>query len=100
MKVIDQHIDNIEKLCDEYGVKALFAFGSVTKDELKPKSDIDLLVDIDVSDPLKYADSYFALKFQLEILLKRHIDLLELKAIKNFRLKESIDKTKVLIYAR
>ena len=100
MKSIDQHIDYIKQLCAEYGVKALFAFGSVIKDELKNESDIDLLVDLETSDPLKYADEYFALKFKLEHLLRRQIDLLEVKEINNVYLKESIDKTKVLIYAR
>ena len=48
------NIDRINALCDMYHVKSLFAFGSVTRDELKPSSDIDLVVDIDNSDPLSY----------------------------------------------
>jgi len=43
------------------------------------KSDIDLIVDIDSNDPLDYADHYFNLKFALEELLNRQIDLLENK---------------------
>ena len=83
MNPITLNIDKIKALCDEYHVKTLFVFGSVARDELKPTSDIDLVVDIDSKDPLTYSDDYFGLKFQLEQLLKRQIDLLELRAIKN-----------------
>jgi len=95
---ISQHIDQIKKLCDINKVKSLFAFGSITTDHFQPESDIDLVVDIDEKDPLSYSDNYFNLKFHLEELLKRHIDLLEQKAIKNPYLKKQIDQTKVLIY--
>lgn len=98
MKIIRINIENIKKLCETFHVKSLFAFGSVTRDELKPNSDIDLLVDIDDTDPLNYSDDYFGLKFQLEQLLKRDIDLLELRAIKNLYLKQNIDNSKVLVY--
>jgi len=81
-------------------VKALFAFGSVTTGKFGPDSDIDLVVDIDSGDPLAYSDSYFNLKFQLEQLLHRQIDLLEQKAISNPYLKREIDQTKVLLYGK
>ncbi len=87
-------------LCIKYHVKSLFAFGSVTRDELKPNSDIDLIVDIEGNDPLSYTDDYFGLKFQLEQLLKRQIDLLELRAIKNQYLMQNIENSKVLVYGK
>ena len=98
MEEISQHIEQIKKLCDINKVKSLFAFGSITTDHFQPHSDIDLVVDIDEKDPLSYTDNYFNLKFHLEELLKRQIDLLEQKAIKNPYLKKQIDQTKVLIY--
>ena len=76
----------------------MFAFGSVTRNELNENSDIDLVVEIDESDPLSYTDHYFDLKEKLENLLKRPIDLLEEKAIRNPFLRSEIEKTKVLIY--
>jgi uncharacterized protein len=100
VKLITLNIDTIKALCDKYHVKTLFAFGSVTRDELKPNSDIDLVVDIDSSDPISYSDNYFGLKFQLEHLLKRHIDLLELRAIKNQYLKQNIEDSKILVYGK
>lgn len=98
MKEIDKHIEQIKKLCDSNGVKSLFAFGSVLQDRLRVDSDIDLLVDIDDRDPLSYADKYFDLKFNLEKIFNRKIDLLELRAVRNRFLKEEIDRTKFQIY--
>ena len=100
MKALKGHIEQIKRLCNTYHVKSLFAFGSVVTDKLKVGSDIDLIVDIDSKDPIDYSDNYFALKFQLENILKRPVDLLEDKAVKNPFLKKQIDNTKVLIYGR
>lgn len=100
MNLITSNIGRIKALCDLYHVKTLFAFGSVTRNELKPDSDIDLVVDIDSNDPLTYSDDYFGLKFQLEQVLKRPIDLLELRAIKNQYLKQNIENSKVLVYGK
>ncbi len=100
MKEINTHIDQIKMLCDSNKVKTLFAFGSVTTDQFNLDSDIDLVVDIDESDPMNYSDYYFSLKLQLENLFCRPIDLLEQKAIKNPYLKKEIDQTKVLIYGK
>ena len=83
-----------------YHVRSLFAFGSIINDNFNADSDVDLVVDIEDSDPLEYSDNYFGLKSQLEILLKREIDLLENKSIKNPYLKREIDRTKVLVYGK
>src|ERR1700712_4815513 len=93
VKEIKDHIEQIEQLCSTHSVKSLFAFGSVVSDNLKSTSDIDLLVDIDSKDPNDYSDNYFELKFQLEDILKRPVDLLEDKTLKNPFLKKQIDNT-------
>ncbi len=99
MKELVEHMDQIKKMCALNKVKSLFAFGSITTSNFNSDSDIDLIVEIDQTDPLSYSDSYFNLKFQLEKLLHRQIDLLEQKAIKNPYLKAEIENTKVLVYA-
>lgn len=75
MNEINKHIEQIKTLCDSNKVKSLFAFGSVIKDKLTPESDIDFIVDIDDQDPLSYSDKYFDLKFNLEKIFNRKIDL-------------------------
>ena len=76
----------------------MFVFGSVLNDRFTKKSDIDLLVDFSGVDLYDYADNYFDFKSALENLLKRQIDLLEDKAVKNPYLRKSIDSSKHLIY--
>jgi predicted nucleotidyltransferase len=100
MKEIKDHIAQINQLCNTHDVKSLFAFGSIVSGELDSNSDIDLVVDIDNTDPIAYSDNYFDLKFQLENILKRQIDLLESNSVKNPFLKKQIDNTKVLVYGR
>jgi len=100
VKELKDHIEQINQLCNTHNVRSLFAFGSIVSGKLKPESDIDLIVDIDSKDPIDYSDNYFALKFELEDMLNRPIDLLEAKALKNPFLKKQIDNTKVLVYGR
>lgn len=98
MKEIYKHIEQVKKLCNANKVKSLFVFGSATKNAMRPDSDIDLVVDIDDQDPLSYADKYFNLKFQLEKIFNRKIDLLESRSIRNRFLRQEIDQTKFQIY--
>lgn len=95
---LDSYIDEINQLCENHKVRQLFAFGSVLNNEFTEDSDIDLVVDFIALDPFEYAENYFGLKFALEDLLKRQIDLLEQKALKNKYLAISIDNSKKLLY--
>ena len=100
MNILDQHIDQITKLCELNEVDSLFAFGSVLPNKFRSDSDIDLVVEIDDNDPISYTDKYFNLKFQLEEILNRKIDLLEQKSIRNKFLKNEIERNKTQIYGR
>jgi len=98
MQFIKQNIESIRALCESHKVKTLYAFGSVLTEKFSEQSDVDLLVDfVDVA-LLDYADNYFDLKFSLEETLKRPVDLLEEKALKNPYFKNTIDKSKTLIF--
>lgn len=77
----------------------MYAFGSVLTNHFRDDSDIDMIVEIDSANPLEYADCYFNLKFALQDLLKRPVDLLESKAVRNEYLRREIDNSKQLIYA-
>ena len=100
MNIIDKNIDKIRDLCDKHKVAKLFVFGSVLSDKFRKSSDIDLIVDFLDIDLYGYADNYFDLKFALEKILKRNVDLLEDKAISNPYLRKSIDSSKKLLYGR
>ncbi len=66
-------------LSQRYGANSLALFGSAARDELRPDSDIDVLVDFD--GPATF-DGYFNLKDHLEQLLGRPVDLVTTKGLK------------------
>lgn len=100
MNQIKNHSSEISKLCKKHKVKSLYAFGSVLTAKFNINSDIDLIVDFEPLDVLDYADNYFDLKFALQKALRRPVDLLEDKAIKNPYLRDTIDTQKRLIYGQ
>jgi uncharacterized protein len=95
---LDKFKSDIVFLCKNNKVRTLYVFGSVLTNNFNEKSDIDLIVDIDSDDPIEYADYYFNLKFALQDLFKRQIDLLENRSLKNPYIRANIDRSKALIY--
>ncbi|MBP3518873.1 MAG: nucleotidyltransferase domain-containing protein [Parabacteroides sp.] len=98
MSFLVQYYPGIIALCKMYKVKRLFAFGSVLTNRFTDKSDVDLVVDFDKEKVEDYFSNFFDLKYALETLLGRKVDLLEEQAIRNPYLKADIDMTKKLIY--
>ena len=98
MRLIESNIKKIRALCEEHRVIKLFVFGSVLTDRFNEESDIDFVVDFDRENVSDYFDNYFNLKYALEDLFKRKVDLLEGQTIRNPYLKKSVDQTKALIY--
>lgn len=98
MKRLDTYQSSIIELCKTHKVKSLYAFSSILTDKFDNESDIDLIVDFENLPVEDYADNYFDLKFSLEKILERPIDLLEEKAIKNPYFKQSINQKKQLVY--
>ena len=98
MNIIGQNIKRISDLCKKHKVSKLYAFGSVLTNHFKDDSDIDLIVDFTTLDAFDYTENYFNLKFSLEDLLKRPIDLLEERSIKNPYFKAHVNQEKQLIY--
>lgn len=98
MTKLEPYNTDISKLCETHKVKTLDAFGSILTDEFSDDSDIDMIVDFANLSVEDYADNYFDLKFSLEDILKRKIDLLEEKAMKNPYLRELINQQKELVY--
>jgi len=98
MNIVEQNIVIIRDLCAKHNVSKLFVIGSVLTERFNNESDIDFIVDFSNVDLYEYADNYFDLKFSLESIFKRKIDLLEDKAINNPYLRKSIDSSKQIIY--
>lgn len=100
MELLQKHQAELNKACINAQVDELYVFGSVLSERFNEESDIDFIVSIHSLDPIEYGENYFQLKFELEKIFKRKIDLLEQKAIRNELFKEFVNKTKKLVYAR
>jgi predicted nucleotidyltransferase len=90
----------IEQLCRRLPVKRLGLFGSVLGRNFSAASDVDVLVIFDSGENIDLFDTYFALKEQLEEIFQREVDLLVDRKFRNPVLRESIDRTRVVIYER
>lgn len=98
MNLINKNISDVKRICKEFKVKSLFAFGSVVSGNINSNSDLDFIVEIDSNNPLEYAENYFELKENLKKLFGREIDLLEERAIRNPYLSKEINRTKKIVY--
>lgn len=100
VKAIEEHSEKVAGLCRRFGVKRLEVFGSAAGDRFDPQcSDIDLLVELDVADPVAHARAYFGLLAELRDLFGREVDLVEARAVTNPYFLESINRDRRQIYA-
>ena len=75
VSLLGDHREDLARL----HVKALALFGSLARNDARPDSDVDLLVEFD-GDPT--FDRFMELKFFLEGLLRRRVDLVTRAALK------------------
>lgn len=91
----DEIIEKLRKHKDElklYGVKRIGLFGSFIRNEQKRKSDIDLVVEFELSHFGRnfkgLFDAYMEVSSYLENLLGRKVDILTPVSIETIRIKE------------
>jgi predicted nucleotidyltransferase len=95
-----RHQHELEQLCRTFRVRRLDLFGSTAAGrDIPDTSDLDFLVEFDPIPPGSYADTYFGLLEGLEALFERPIDLVADTAIRNPYFRESVEQTKVLVFA-
>ncbi len=100
MNRLETYTQDIISLCKTHKVRSLYVFGSILTDKFNAESDIDLIVDFTNMEVEDYADNYFDFKFSLQDILKRHVDLLEDKTIKNPYFRQSVNQQRQLIYGK
>ena len=98
MTELKKYKNDIDRLCAMHKVKILYVFGSVLTKKFNAESDIDFIVDFENIDVTQYADNYFDLKFSLEDIFHRPVDLLEEKAIKNPYFRQTVNNQRQLVY--
>jgi uncharacterized protein len=85
IKLLNEHAVEIR---ERFEVKRLAVFGSTARDEAREDSDVDVLVEFAGRATFK---GYMSLKFFLEDLLHRHVDLVTHDAIRP-RTRPSIER--------
>ncbi|MGO9632534.1 MAG: nucleotidyltransferase domain-containing protein [Steroidobacteraceae bacterium] len=90
----------IKLLCERHGVRELSLFGSVLRSDFDHvSSDVDAAVSFGPPPGESMARQYFDFKQDLERLFGRRVDLIELDAMPDTRLKRIIERTKMRVYA-
>jgi uncharacterized protein len=94
--LIKNNLHTITQLFRKYNTERAFLFGSAAKGNFNEDSDIDFLFSFPQSmDYEVYADNYFCLLYELQDLLKRDVELVAEKTLKNPFLIESIEESKI-----
>ena len=91
--ILEQLNHKAEELKQNFSVRSIGLFGSLVRNEAERESDIDILVDL--GEPT--FDHYMDLKFYLERLFGRPVDLVTADTVKP-RLKPAIERQ--VIYAK
>jgi predicted nucleotidyltransferase len=87
------------EICQGHGVHSLHAFGSAVKGGFNPEnSDIDLLVEINLPDPIDRGEKLWSFWNAMETFFKRRVDLLTPSSLSNPYLIKAIEASKILIY--
>ena len=98
--LLRQRRAEVGALCRCYHVRSLELFGSAATGQDRPgESDLDFLVEFDSLPAGGYADAYFGLLEALEALSGGTVDLVVASAIKNPYFRQSVERTKTLLYA-
>jgi len=97
--LIDDNLEEIGRLWRLHGVRKLEAFGSILRQDFdSQRSDVDVLVEFQPQVANSFSN-FLDLKEALESLFGRRVDLVELRAIRNRRLRHHIEQSKSPVYA-
>jgi len=97
MNMNKSYIEKIKRFFRNKPVLKAYLFGSYSRDEADDDSDIDILVELDYSQPIGL--EFIKMQLELQDLLKRQVDLLSEKAVSK-HIQPFIEKEKILIYEK
>ncbi|CAN5526729.1 hypothetical protein BH09CHL1_BH09CHL1_30350 [soil metagenome] len=98
ISLVRDNLDQIAELCKKYGVERLDVFGSATNGKFnEATSDVDFLVSFTDYAP-GIARRYIYLGDELEALLKRPVDLVTERSIRNPIFRRSVDRSREVVF--
>ena len=92
-------IPTIQKFMEDQPIRRAWLFGSCSRGEETPESDVDILVDYDDSNGMVSLFKMGGIVMDLSDLLGCRVDLVENRGLKNFA-RKSVERDKILIYER
>jgi hypothetical protein len=95
---IDIPREKIEDFCRRWRVKEFSLFGSVLREDFRPDSDVDVLVQLEESAPWSLYE-WVDMIDELRAMFGRNVDLVEKTAIRNPFRRRSILSNREVIYA-
>lgn len=97
--LIEKNREAIATLCRRHGVRKLEVFGSILRGDFDPaRSDVDVLVEFEANAAGSFTN-FLDLKESLQAVFGRAVDLVELCAVRNRRLRHYIERSKSPVYA-
>jgi predicted nucleotidyltransferase len=93
----DSITTKIAQYFNDKPVLKAYLFGSHVRDEQNEMSDIDILVELDYSQPIGL--KFVKMQLDLQEIVNQKVDLLTEKSISEY-IKPHVDKEKILIYAK
>ena len=92
---IEADMAALAEICKRYHVRELSLFGSVLRDDFRPDSDVDVLVEFEPEASVSLFD-LSDLKYELSELLGRPVDLVEKAGLKRIVRDEVLSSAEVL----
>ena len=96
--LINGHRQQFIDLCKAHRVKELYAFGSAVNGPFTAQSDVDLLVEIELDNPVEDGERLWSFWDRMEAFFHRKVDLLTPRSLQNPVKKRAIEASKKLIY--
>jgi predicted nucleotidyltransferase len=99
--LVEQQKMALNSLCRKHSVRRLELFGSAATGAFDAgRSDLDFLAKFDDLLPARYADAYFSLKQELEVLFGRRVDLITASNLDNPYFRQRVLAESQRVYAR
>ena len=98
-KNVQDMIPKIQKFCVSQPIKKAWLFGSCSRGEESPNSDVDILVEYDRQNARISLMKIAGMMLNLEDLLHRKVDMVEQGRLLPFA-QESVNHDKFLVYER
>lgn len=90
---------DIEDVCSQYGIKRLTVFGSAARGEMRPDSDVDLMIEYSMNVQPSLGDLAEARDAFMRLFGGRDVDLTTPSILRNPYRRKAIEREKRELYA-